>query len=229
MESNAAPNAAKPKRRWYQFSLRTLLIFVTLAGCGFGWLGLKAREARKQHAAVTVVDRTGGHVVYDYEVDAQGNYLSRPVPPGPAWLHALLGDDWFRNVRRVSYGILNVNRSRTLADGDLELFMVFTKLELLNLNGAQVTDTGVAHLKGLVQLRELSLERTQITDAGLEHLTGLTQLESLDLLGTQVTDAGLACLNGLTHLKSLSLVEVNVTGMGVAKLQRALPNCKIER
>ena len=34
----ANPNAAKPKarRRWYQYSLRTLLIFVTLAGCGFG-------------------------------------------------------------------------------------------------------------------------------------------------------------------------------------------------
>jgi len=30
------PNAAQPKarRRWYQYSLRTLLIVVTLAGCG---------------------------------------------------------------------------------------------------------------------------------------------------------------------------------------------------
>ena len=35
---NDKPNAAQPKarRRWYQYSLRSLLIFVTLAGCGFG-------------------------------------------------------------------------------------------------------------------------------------------------------------------------------------------------
>jgi hypothetical protein len=38
METDATFNAAKPKsrRRWYQYSLRTLLIFVTLAGCGLG-------------------------------------------------------------------------------------------------------------------------------------------------------------------------------------------------
>src|ERR1700676_515032 len=39
METDAAAVAARPKgRRWYQFSLRTLLIFVTLAGCGLGWI-----------------------------------------------------------------------------------------------------------------------------------------------------------------------------------------------
>ena len=45
------PKIAEPKpkahRRWYQFSLRTLLIFVTLAGCGFGWLGKEVWEARR--------------------------------------------------------------------------------------------------------------------------------------------------------------------------------------
>jgi len=34
MEADAAGKTAQPKarRRWYQYSLRTLLIFVTLAG-----------------------------------------------------------------------------------------------------------------------------------------------------------------------------------------------------
>jgi len=29
----------KPKRRWLRFSLRTLFLLMTLAGCLFGWLG----------------------------------------------------------------------------------------------------------------------------------------------------------------------------------------------
>ena len=47
------PSKADPpnrKRRWYQFSVRTLMIFVTLVGCGLGWLGFKGRAARRQQA-----------------------------------------------------------------------------------------------------------------------------------------------------------------------------------
>ena len=34
---------AKPKRRWYQFSLRTFFVLVTLVCVGFGWLGWQLR------------------------------------------------------------------------------------------------------------------------------------------------------------------------------------------
>ena len=38
VDTDPTPNAAQPKsrRRWHQYGLRTLLIVVTLAGCGFG-------------------------------------------------------------------------------------------------------------------------------------------------------------------------------------------------
>lgn len=36
----------------------------------------------------------------------------------------------------------------------------------------------------------LYLSNTRVTDAGLEHLRGLMQLRFLDLRGTQVTEAG---------------------------------------
>ncbi len=57
----------------------------------------------------------------------------------------------------------------------------------------------------MTELQHLWLQNMRVTDAGLEDLTGLTKLATLDLSGTQVTDAG------------------------VAKLQQALPNCKITR
>jgi hypothetical protein len=51
----------------------------------------------------------------------------------------------------------------------------------------------------------LSLGTTAVTDGGLQHLKGLTDLQVLYLDYTAVTDAG------------------------VADLQKAIPNCKIQR
>ena len=60
----------------------------------------------------------------------------------------------------------------------------------------------------------------------------MRNLKSLSLAGTKITDAGLEHLKGLTQLRSLWLGrEVRpeqVTPEGIRRLQRALPNCKIE-
>ena len=64
-------------------------------------------------------------------------------------------------------------------------------------------------------------------DTGLEHLKALTELQSLNLDGTNVTDAGLEHLTGLTELYVLSLRNTNVTEDGLNKLRLALPNCDI--
>ena len=98
----------------------------------------------------------------------------------------------------------------------------------LNLANTKVTDGGLAPLAGLTNLRRLHLEKTGIGDAGLAHVKGLTNLEYLNLYGTKVTDAGLDQLAGLTNLKNLYLWQSQVTDAGVAKLQAALPNCKID-
>ena len=49
MES-AAHTAAVPesRRRWFRFTLRTILLITTLVGCGVGWLGVMVRDARQQ-------------------------------------------------------------------------------------------------------------------------------------------------------------------------------------
>ena len=66
-----------------------------------------------------------------------------------------------------------------------------------------------------------------ITDEGLKHFKSLTRLESLGLRGTEISDAGLRHLESLTQLRSLDLTDTHVTDEGIAKLQQALPNCKI--
>jgi len=69
---------------------------------------------------------------------------------------------------------------------------------------------------------------SQITDAGLAHLRGLTQVQILNLDGTQITDAGLVHLQGLTQLQLLILDNTLVTDAGVQRLQKALPTCQID-
>ena len=46
---------------------------------------------------------------------------------------------------------------------------------------------------------------------------------------SQLTDAGLVHLKGLTQLQDLNLFDTDITDAGIAELQKALPNCEIEK
>ena len=173
----------KPRRRWHQFSLRTLLIVVLVLSLPSSWLGVKLHEARKQREAVGAILEAGGTVLYEYQFDESGKFVAQAEPPTPAWLRSLLGDDLFRDVAYVSPG-------RDSGDAELEQLKGLTSLRRLNLDGGEVTDAGLEHLKGLTSLEELDLSHTQVTDAGLKHLKGLASLEYLGLCCNKVSNEG---------------------------------------
>jgi hypothetical protein len=66
-----------------------------------------------------------------------------------------------------------------------------------------------------------------MTDLALSKLGRLPDLQSLDLTGVPIGDAGLEHLKNAKSLTTLNVPGTNVTAAGVAKLQAALPNCKI--
>jgi hypothetical protein len=69
-----------------------------------------------------------------------------------------------------------------------------------------------------------------ICDANLRAIVRLPvmrDVRSLALAGTSVTDAGLESLASFPSLKTLDVSFTKVSGKGVARLQRAVPNCKI--
>lgn len=226
IEAGSQPIAPKPKLRWFQDGLRTLLVLVTLCAFACSWLGVKLQQAKRQREAVTAIEKVGGSVVYEYQFDASGGPFDGyrvHEPLGPKWLRNVLGVDFFNSVLRVYF--LNSN----VTDAGLKPVRELTQVQVIHFSFTQVTDAGLEHLLGLNKLRELGLQGPNFTDAGLAHLRGLSQLQFLHLADSQVTDAGLEHLHALTKLQTLSLFSTKVTDEGVKKLQHALPNCKIYR
>jgi hypothetical protein len=74
------PNADPPKRkrRWFQFSLRTLLIGVTLLAVPCAYVGLQAKivRERKAHLQATQATHVGGWNIF---VFARGDKTKAPT------------------------------------------------------------------------------------------------------------------------------------------------------
>jgi serine/threonine protein kinase len=102
----------------------------------------------------------------------------------------------------------------------LALLKECSALEAIDLGGCeQITDDGLAHIKGLTALQSLSLEGCcEITDATLVRLKGLSALQALDLSGCyQITDEGLEHLKGIKTLQLLNLARCElITDIGLA-------------
>ena len=204
------PIKPKPRRRFWQYSLRTMLVMLTVFCV---WLGWTVHGANEQRKAVEWVREMGGTVWYDYQLDEKHRLRYNSEPSGPRWLVQLLGVDHFQEVSFVG-----LNRTQSNAPTPLP---VLKSLKLLDLNTTPVSD--LTPLAGLKNLRVLALTGMPVSD--LTPLAKLTSLESLRLTSTKVND--LTSLAGLKNLEVLWLNGTAVSDEQVEELRRALPNCKI--
>lgn len=243
----SAVAAGRPRR--LQFSLRFLLIAITIFSV---WLGVRVNQARRQREAIAHLTVLNARVVYAHQ-SADGRY-DRPwnpkaQPAAPAWLREWLGDDYFVSPTGVTVvnlaptdadlaalAALPTLRCVTVAGGsgsstrlDWSQLTSLRKLEMLRLYGPPIDDEGVAQLRTLTNLKTLVLGSTKITDRSLTHVTRLSRLENLELPHTAVTDTGLKALYDLPRLKRLNVLDTRVTDGGIAELEGVLPDCKVER
>jgi hypothetical protein len=195
-ESEAIEAVPNRERRRFQFSLRTLLVLVTLASILLALcVAYYVAPYRRQARAAVHFSRLGGKV--------------RTEPAAPVWLAQLLGA---KNVYQVDLAETQIR------DSDLEQLEKFEHLGGLSLRKTKVTDSGIQHLKGLTNLLALDLSDTHTTDAGLRYLD-LTKLSDLSVSNTQITDAGLQQLDDSHYIGFLNLSGTKVTNIGLRHIE----------
>jgi hypothetical protein len=204
--------------------VRGLIVLVLIVGVCLGWIAHVIRSAQRQRDAVAAVRNVLGSVLYDWQFEGSRvrvkpgtNTISNEVPVWPKWLVDRLGPDFFGHVTQVSFGRPGISSGQF--DEALAYVGQMDRLTDLTLIRSPVTDTGLAHLRGLKDLESLMLRGcTGFSDAGLVHLERMADLKGLYLDDAKVTDAGLAHLRGLARLESLGLDRAGVTGAGLAHL-----------
>jgi hypothetical protein len=235
------------RRRWFRFSLKTLLVLFTFF-CA--WLGMLTSNASRQKRAVEAIQRSGGEFHYDYQkVPSRSGsgtaYSPRLSPPGPKWLRRILGDHYF-----ITPVYLNISKQPGIRDDCFAHLRALPRIERAFFYQAPFQDRDVVHLKHLTnlksltfnagslsgpnaprqfeflqylpQLESLSLIDSNFGDADAEHLKGATKLKTLFIYGSEIGDDGLAQLQHLKNLEYIGLGGTNVTDRGIAYLN-ALP------
>ncbi len=228
-------NEARPKRRWFRYSLRTAMTFVFLLSVAFA---LVARHAHHRQAALAAVRDHGGTVFFDpkamlsWHERMLGTFFG-PETYRPVRIVNMLTDrritpqkktlpeDFFATLTALPE-ITDLGLENTIiAQSDWRNISRFPRLEYLLLSHSNISDDGVKSVSQLPELRGLSINDTQgITDAALSSIAQLTKLDDLKLGYTKVTDAGLQHLSQLSNLQILELQGVNVTSKGLEVLQR---------
>ncbi len=238
-------------RRFFQISIRTLLILTTLVAVGMAYWSQILQRVREQKLATARILQLGGKAIIR--------------PTGRDWPGAnmLVGDDFFQEVVDVDmYGTL-------VTDADLELVGKLRGMKSLSLEGAdgwsskpsphnpqqvgsQISGDGIRRL-GIQRNMEIArLAQTPIADEALETIASWSHLEILDIQRTKVTSRGVAQLGKLTRLsvlnlhqtkmddevvptlcqmkslRELGIVKTAISGEGLLRLREALPSCKIQ-
>ncbi len=221
------------RRRRLRLSLRGLMVLVLIFGGGLGWIVLRTKVQRD---AVLAITRTGGSVVYDWDIWPNRWFSPTRAPKALKWLVDWLGPDYLGNVVRVWLGpsagdaemahVVRLPRlisfsdlGATITDAHAVDLGNLLELQSVDFSGrSRVTGATFARLAGLPKLHTLHAGGLEVGDADLLAFAGWPRLNNLDLSSTRITDAGLAHLRGMGGLLSLGLDDTAITGAGLENL-----------
>ena len=204
MSVEGEKGTVRPRRRWYQFSLGSMLLLMTVFGV---WFGMRMDRARRQARAVAVL-RERGDIVYESAFNHRSlRSLPKKKPSWrPKWLRAIVGDDFFDCVYAAYL-------YRSPSDDDLEYLRDLPDLETLIIDFSQVTVRGLQHVRALRHLKELSLGHNNLTDADLVHLEPLQELRHLSIF-CSMSDEAFDSIAALESLETLDISRGPVSSTG---------------
>jgi hypothetical protein len=236
--------------RWrFQFSVRSILIFVTLFAVLCSYFASEFQEAERQQQTARRIVELGGDLKYDYDYEYEQEHqfddnahFDPPQPPGSPMLRELLGDDLFDGLSSHSLASIDFRRyafdmgkGKTivrvdLTDDNLRELRHLKGLKSIVLWFQPITDAGIVHLQELKSLEHLDLFGTKATDESVKSLAELPNLEHLNVGKTKINPKSLVRLLGTTKLKCLELSDAQIENNGgYDVIQRFFPDASIWR
>jgi hypothetical protein len=238
-ESANESRAPRARRRWVRFSLRTLLVVVTVFGV---WLGIKVDQARRQKRAVETLRALGAEIWYEHQRKARrqkeavaalkalgtrfcyahqrDDAYPYGINPGhelvvPKWLDELAGYDFFRTV-------ISVQVSSPVSDEDLSHLAGLPYIERLYVTGFgnNVSDWELDQLRRPDRVIAPGARGNNVSDAGLAHLRRPDRLITFGARDTLIGDGFVKRLHGATRLESLELPESRITDEGLLAIRK---------
>lgn len=224
-------NGWRPRLR---FSLRALMLVMTVV-CIF--LGYHVQRARDQRNVVATLEAAGARVSYDWQSPASNLH----APPGPAWLRAWVGNEYFQEIdgvyawdvdnehfervfdalsrcRKLKH--LHISSTQVIDLRNFESLRGLQQLETVVLSRGQFTDGVLQILGQLPKLMELNLSDEPVTNEGIQHLRTLRDLTTLNLSGTHINDDALVHVGQLHRLERLNLDDTHISDAGLHHLQQ---------
>jgi hypothetical protein len=206
-------NSTRPRRLWPRFTLRVLLVFVTLVGVGLGYWTHRAREQRR---IVERIEQGGGMVCYERD----GPDAPEPRYFAVEWLAKVLSRDYLERV--VSANVHDREIVRDL--GRLR------SLESLLITNDLSDDDVVAlarcrnlHVLQIVNVDGTAVPKVQISDKSLHVISRLPKLQIARLNGQGFTREGIDALATSTTLRDLFIrhCDPSVTASDFDHLKRS--------
>ena len=170
----------KPKHRWYQFSLQTLGLVLTLCTV-VAWLAHLQRRAAEQRRVVELLtlryesEHDYPPIRYDFECAGFNAPLNVP-----SWLVNTLGVDCFANVTEAMTNSLPKSAEESGAMG-LRRFSTFRNLKSLELFLPGISDDDLSVLNNHPQLETLSMCYTNVSGKGFRNASFRRSLRDLRL------------------------------------------------
>ncbi len=225
-------------RRWYQFSLRTLLIGMMLVSMGAGLLGIRVQRAERQRQATVSLGRIGGQMAYDSN-DSIPLVVRDLAEPS-------LGRDFFDSVVAADVDL----RHADTTGGHLAAWRHISNLpqlkrlavdypqryprsrfnigpirrlatrKSLKIRDAASADGDLLPLEKMPALERLDLSHSQVSDAAWRHVAVVPRLQAIDASYALVSDAGAAHLARCPDLRHLVLTRGTISDSGAAALAK---------
>jgi len=207
------------KRRWFQFSLRSLLVVMLVLPMVLGVYARYRARSQRQWRLVNELKAAGG--IFDLVIADQREPEVEQVP-FLQWQKRLgidlpQGLKSFTIFKSVEPGATLANLAEfpqleslalcdgTVKDEDLAILAKLPRLRFLRVDSDHITDQGIAALEGCTNLHNVVIEGNQLTGKGLAVVAKLPNLKVLHWDSELTTDGDLECLRNKLNLEELSL------------------------